>query len=277
MKNFKKILAVLLAVIIACGLFAACSNSAKDNTKDTSSTQAPAASDSAYDNVVKKGKLVVGITEYEPMDYKDKDTKEWIGFDADFAKAVAKKMGVEVEFVVIDWNKKFVELESGTIDCIWNGMTISDSVKTNCDISKPYAGNSQVVVMKKDKLDSYKDAASLKDITIAVEKGSAGETEAKKLTKNIVSLTGQADAIKEVKSGTSDACIIDSTMANAMTADGKDFDDLGYTISLTTEEYGIGFKKGSDMPEKINAIIDELKADGTLQALSDKYYVDLAK
>lgn len=276
MKNLKKVLAVMLAVVIACGLFAACSNSAKDDAKSESKTDAPAASESAYDNVVKKGKLVVGITEYEPMDYKDKDGK-WIGFDADFANAVAKKMGVEVEFIVIDWNKKFVELESGTIDCIWNGMTISDSVTTNCDISKPYAGNSQVVVMKKDKLASYKDAASLKDITIAVEKGSAGEAEAKKLTKNIVSLTGQADAIKEVKAGTSDACIIDSTMANAMTADGKDFDDLGYTISLTTEEYGIGFKKGSDMPEKINAIIDELKADGTLKALSDKYYVDLAK
>lgn len=276
MKNLKKVLAVMLAVVIACGLFAACSNSAKDDAKSESKTDAPAASESAYDNVVKKGKLVVGITEYEPMDYKDKDGK-WIGFDADFANAVAKKMGVEVEFIVIDWNKKFVELESGTIDCIWNGMTISDSVTTNCDISKPYAGNSQVVVMKKDKLASYKDAASLKDITIAVEKGSAGEAEAKKLTKNIVSLTGQADAIKEVKAGTSDACIIDSTMANAMTADGKDFDDLGYTISLTTEEYGIGFKKGSDMPEKINAIIEELKADGTLKALSDKYYVDLAK
>lgn len=276
MKNLKKVLAVMLAVVIACGLFAACSNSAKDDAKSESKTDAPAASESAYDNVVKKGKLVVGITEYEPMDYKDKDGK-WIGFDADFANAVAKKMGVEVEFIVIDWNKKFVELESGTIDCIWNGMTISDSVTTNCDISKPYAGNSQVVVMKKDKLASYKDTASLKDITIAVEKGSAGEAEAKKLTKNIVSLTGQADAIKEVKAGTSDACIIDSTMANAMTADGKDFDDLGYTISLTTEEYGIGFKKGSDMPEKINAIIEELKADGTLKALSDKYYVDLAK
>ena len=276
MKNLKKVLAVMLAVVIACGLFAACSNSAKDDAKSESKTDAPAASESAYDNVVKKGKLVVGITEYEPMDYKDKDGK-WIGFDADFANAVAKKMGVEVEFIVIDWNKKFLELETGAIDCIWNGMTISDSVTTNCDISKPYAGNSQVVVMKKDKLASYKDAASLKDITIAVEKGSAGEAEAKKLTKNIVSLTGQADAIKEVKAGTSDACIIDSTMANAMTADGKDFDDLGYTISLTTEEYGIGFKKGSDMPEKINAIIEELKADGTLKALSDKYYVDLAK
>lgn len=277
MKNLKKVLAVMLAVIIACGLFAACSNSAKDDAKSESKTDAPAASESAYDNVVKKGKLVVGITDYEPMDYQDKQTKEWIGFDADFAKAAAKKMGVEVEFVVINWDNKFMELNSGSIDCIWNGMTISDSVTTNCDISKPYAGNSQVVVMKKEKLDSYKDAASLKDITIAVEKGSAGETEAKKLTKNVVSLANQADAIKEVKSGTSDACIIDSTMANAMTADGKDFDDLGYTISLTTEEYGIGFKKGSDMPEKINAIIDELKADGTLQALSDKYYVDLAK
>lgn len=275
MKNLKKILAVMLAVIIACGLFAACSNSAKDD-KTTTAAKDNTATVSQYDDVVKKGKLVVGVTDYEPIDYKDKNGK-WIGFDADFARAVAEKMGVEVEFVAIDWDNKFIELNSGAIDCIWNGMTISDSVKKNCDVSKPYAENSQVIVMKKDKLDSFKDTASMKDLTIAVEKGSAGETEAKKITSNVISLKAQSDAIKEVKTGTSDACIIDSTMANSMTADGKDFDDLGYTISLTTEQYGIGFKKGSDMTEKINAIIEEVKAEGTLKKLSDQYYINLAE
>lgn len=114
-----------------------------------------------YDDIVKKGKLVVGVTDYEPIDYKD-ENGEWTGFDADFARAVAEKMGVEVEFVEINWDNKFVELSSGTIDCIWNGMTVSDSVKTNCDISKAYAGNSQVVVMKKDKLADYSTVESLK-------------------------------------------------------------------------------------------------------------------
>lgn len=277
MKNLKKVLAVVLAAIIVCLSFAACSNAAKKDDDQTSdATSNNTASVSQYDEVIKKGKLVVGVTDYEPIDYKDKDGK-WIGFDADFARAVAEKMGVEVEFVAIDWDNKFIELNSGTIDCIWNGMTITDSVKTNCDVSVPYAENSQVIVMKKDKLDSFKDTASMKDLTIAVEKGSAGEAEAKKITSNIVALKAQSDAIKEVKTGTSDACIIDSTMANSMTADGKDFDDLGYAISLTTEQYGIGFKKGSDMTEKINAIIEEVKADGTLQKISDEYFVNLAK
>ena len=260
---------------MVCVSFAACSKS--NDTADTTAADNTEATASAYDAIVAKGTLVVGVTNYEPMDYKDAKTGEWTGFDAEFATAVAEKMGVKVEFVEINWDNKFIELNSGTIDCIWNGMTITDSVKTNCDVSNPYAENSQVVVMKKDKLDSYKTTDSLKDIAIAVEKGSAGEAEAKKLTSNVISLTAQSDALKEVKSGTADACIIDSTMANSMTADGKDFDDLGYTLKLTTEQYGIGFKKGTDMAEKINPMIDELKADGTLQKLSDKYYINLAE
>lgn len=275
MKKAKKILAVILAVLMVCVSFAACSKS--NDAADTTAADNTEATASAYDAIVAKGTLVVGITNYEPMDYKDAKTGEWTGFDAEFATAVAEKMGVKVEFVEINWDNKFIELNSGTIDCIWNGMTITDSVKTNCDVSNPYAENSQVVVMKKDKLDSYKTTDSLKDIAIAVEKGSAGEAEAKKLTSNVISLTAQSDALKEVKSGTADACIIDSTMANSMTADGKDFDDLGYTLKLTTEQYGIGFKKGTDMAEKINPMIDELKADGTLQKLSDKYYINLAE
>lgn len=254
MKMTKKIIALVLAVLTVCFAFAACSGQKAEE----------------------KPKLTVGITNYEPMDYKAEDGS-WTGFDAEFATAVAEKLGYEVAFVEIDWDNKFVELNSGTIDCIWNGMTISDSVIQNCDVSKPYAANSQVVVMKKSVLANYADAASLKDVTIAVEKGSAGEAEAKKLTKNVISLKGQSDALKEVKAGTADACIIDSTMANSMTKDGSDFADLGYTLKLTTEQYGIGFKKGSELTEKVNAQIDEMMKDGTLKGLSDKYGVDLAE
>ena len=245
MKNLKKVIAVLLAVVTVAFAFAACSGSKTDK------------STSDYDKVVKSGKIVVGVTVYEPMDYKDKDGN-WTGFDAELAEAVAKKMGVKAEFVAINWDNRFTELASGTVDCLWNGMTIDDSVKANCSLSNPYATNSQVVVMKKDKLAKYKDAASMSELNIAVEKGSAGEKEAQKISKNVL-------------------CIIDSTMANAMTADGKDFSDLGYTVSLTTEQYGIGFRKDSDMASKINAYLDELKKDGTLQKLSEKYGVNLAK
>ena len=279
----KKLLSVLLAIaMVACVVagFAGCSKSnggdAESSSSSSESTSAKTVAD--LDKVKDANKLVIGITDYEPIDYKDKDGK-WIGFDADLARAVAEKMGIDVEFVVINWDNKFIELNSGAIDCIWNGMTVSDSVKTNCDISDAYAGNSQVVVMKEDALSKYADADAIKaaDLTIAAEKGSAGETEAKKLSSNVVSLSAQSDALKEVKSGTADACIIDSTMANSMTKDGTDFANLGYSVSLTTEEYAVGFRKGSDLTAEVNRLLAELKEDGTMDKLSAQYGVDLAK
>lgn len=279
----KKLLSVLLAIaMVACVVagFAGCSKSnggdAESSSSSSESTSAKTVAD--LDKVKDANKLVIGITDYEPIDYKDKDGK-WIGFDADLARAVAEKMGIDVEFVVINWDNKFIELNSGSIDCIWNGMTVSDSVKTNCDISDAYAGNSQVVVMKEDALSKYANVDAIKaaDLTIAVEKGSAGEAEAKKLSSNVVSLSAQSDALKEVKSGTADACIIDSTMANSMTKDGTDFANLGYSVSLTTEEYAVGFRKGSDLTAEVNRLLSELKEDGTMDKISAKYGVDLAK
>ena len=186
----------------------------------TLSESAPAEEEEAIlkdvDEIKAKGKMVIGITDYKPMNYKD-DKGNWTGFDTEFALAVCEKLGVEAEFVEIDWDNKFFALESKAIDCIWNGMTISDEVLKNTSCSKAYVKNAQVVVMNESKAKEYKDAKSMKDLTFAVESGSAGATAAKDNGfENVVEAGTQTDAYLEVTSGSCDACIIDLTMANAM-------------------------------------------------------------
>ncbi len=275
MKNIKKILAVLLAVLVAVFSFAACSNSneADDTSKDSNTS---AATESDFDAIVAKGKLVVGITNFAPMDYKD-EQGNWIGFDADLGKAVAEKMGVDIEFVEIDWDNKFLELETGSIDCIWNGMTITDEVKQNSSVSKAYAMNQQIVVTKSDIAGKLKTVDDLKDLTFAVENGSAGQSAAEDNKLNATGVNTQSDALLEVASGSADACIIDSTMAAAMTGEGTDYADLTTSVVLVDEQYGISFRKDSDMTEKMNAYLEEFKADGTLEKLSKQYSVQLAE
>ena len=239
------------------------------NTDDTANT------DSDVDYIKNKGKLVVGVTIYEPMNYKD-DNDEWTGFDTEFALAVAEKMGVDCEFVVIDWDNKSFELESKSIDLVWNGMTLSDKVKASMDCSDPYVLNAQVVVVDAAKAADYKDIASVKELKFAVEAGSAGEQCAVDNGFDHTSLTAQSDALLEVSSGAADACIIDITMANAMTGEGTNYEDLGIAFSLNEEEYGIGCRKGSDMVEALNGYIKSMKEDGTLTALATKYNLTLA-
>ncbi len=222
-------------------------------------------------------KLVIGYTVYEPMNYMDEDGK-LTGFDTEFAEAVCEKLGVTPEFVEINWDTKFVTLDANQIDCIWNGMTISDEVKANCDVSKAYVKNAQVVVMAKDKIADYADVESLKGLKFSAEAGSAGEEAIKSngLDASYSPVAAQTDALMAVMGGQADACVIDITMAKSMTAEGTSYDKLGYSIELTSEEYGIGFRKGDELAAKVNAIIDELKADGTLDALAEKYELNLA-
>ena len=258
----KKIFAMLLTVVLVLSLFAGCGSSGD--------------SDLAY--IKDKGKLIVGITDYAPMDYKD-ENGEWTGFDAEFARLVAKELGVDVEFFLIaDWSKKVFELDSKNIDCIWNGMTINEELLSICSVSDPYVINAQVVVMKADAIANYPDAASLVDLKFAAENGSAGQTAAQDIgVKDIVAVQDQAAALMEVAAGTADACVIDITMAYAMTGEGTSYDDLGVGLTLTSEEYGIGFRKGSDVTAKVNEIMKKFMEDGTLDALAQKYNLTLAK
>ena len=233
--------------------------------------------DTDLDYVQKKGTLIVGITDYEPMDYKDANG-EWTGFDAEFARAVAAKLGVEAQFIEIDWDNKFFELESKAIDCIWNGMTITDEVKLNASVSNPYVKNAQVVVMNKQYAPGYDAVELLRTLSIAVEAGSAGEAEVKALDMDdYTAVQSQSSALMEVAAGTCDACIIDITMANAMTGEGTGYPDLAIAQELSTEEYGIGFRKDSDLTAKVNEIMQSMMTDGTLDALAEKYSLTLVK
>ena len=257
----KKLITVSLSLAMALSL-AACGGSGKSADKDQT--------DMEY--VKEKGTLVVGITEFEPMDYKD-GNGDWIGFDADMAKAFAKSLGVDVEFVEIDWDNKALELDGKTIDCVWNGMTLTDEVTSAMDCSNAYCNNAQVVIVPADKADKYQTVDSLSDLTFAVEAGSAGETEAKALNLNCTPVKSQADTLMEVAAGTSDAAVIDLLMAGAMIGEGTGYENLTHTVELNSEEYGVGFRKGSDLAVALNEFFAASYEDGTMMKIAEQYGV----
>ena len=271
----------LLALVLAAGMvasMAACGNtnsngSASVDNKDASATAENTDSDLAY--VKDKGTLVVGITDFEPMDYQD-ENGNWIGFDADLASAFAESLGVDVEFVEIDWDNKILELDGKTIDCVWNGMTLTNEVTSSMSCTNAYCNNAQVVVVPSSEADKYQDTDSLKDLTFAVESGSAGEAQANELGLNYTAVTAQSDALMEVAAGTSDAAIIDSLMAGAMVGEGTGYANLTYTIGLNDEEYGVGFRKGSDLTEELNNFFKSSYADGSMEQIAEKYGVQAA-
>ena len=235
-----------------------------------SSAAADADSDMAY--VKDKGTLVVGMTDFAPMDYRD-DNGEWIGFDADMAKAFAKYLGVDVEFLEINWDNKLMELDTKGVDVVWNGMTITDEVKNGASVSEPYCNNGQVVVVPADKAADYQTVDSLSGLNFAVENGSAGAEQLDALGIPYVAKTTQADALMEVASGASDACVIDLLMAGAMIGEGTSYPDLTYTVQLNSEEYGVAFRKGSDLTDAFNTFWKEAYDDGTVMETATTYGV----
>ena len=228
--------------------------------------EAPTGSDLDY--IKQKGTLVVGITDFAPMDYQDADGS-WIGFDADLAKAFAESLGVEVQFQTIEWDNKVMELDGKTIDVVWNGMTLTDEVTSSMACSNAYCNNAQVVILPADKAADYSTTDSLSVLRFAVESGSAGMAQAEEKGLTYTDVVDQATALLEVKSGTADAAIIDSLMAGAMVGEGTNYADLAIGPVLnaeTGEQYGVGFRKDSDAAEKVNEAMQALIEDGTLRA-----------
>lgn len=274
MKNMKKGLSLALALIMmlalaSCGGAGTGTGSAA-NSADTSAPKEDVESDLAY--VKEKGKLIVGITNFEPMDYKDKDGN-WIGFDADLATAYAKSIGVDVQFIEIDWDNKIMELKAKSIDCVWNGMTLTDEVKNSMATTNAYCENAQVVVVPDDVADKYQTADSLSDLSFAVESGSAGEKEATNLNLKTTAVSTQADAVMEVASGSSDACVIDLMMAAVMVGEGSSYPKLTHTVKLNSEEYGVGFRPGSDLADSLNEFFASAYKDGSMKEIAETYKV----
>ena len=278
----KRLVSAFLAGAMALSL-AACGGAASTSTVASSAASGSAAASAAetaasdLDYIKEKGKMVIGYTVYEPMNYTDADGN-FTGFDTELATAVCEKLGVEPEFVEINWDTKVVELDAKSIDCIWNGMTLTDDIMANTATTKAYAKNAQVVVVK-DGTD-YSSTADLVGKTVVAEAGSAGEAaiegDENLAQADYVSKSVQTDCLMEVAAGTADAAVLDLTLANAMIGEGTDYVSLKIVDELNAEEYGVAFRKGSDTAAAVDAVFDELKADGTMQALADKYDLALA-
>ena len=228
-------------------------------------------SDQAY--IENNGEMIIGYTLFAPIAYEENG--ELIGFDIDLAKAVAADLGINVKFQLINWDTKEVELNAKNIDLIWNGMTLTEDRKTSMECSIPYLNNRQVAVIRKADAAKYTTKESMASAKFTAEKGSAGAsivaTEFANSTYN--GLNSQAEALLDVKSGTSDIVIIDSVMAGFYCSQ-PDYADLQMVTSVEfdTEQYAIAARKGdTKFIEKINASLKKLKENGTVATIAAKY------
>ena len=265
----KKLLALVLAVMMMAGLI----------------TGIAAAEESDWDYISGKGEMVVGMTLFAPMNYYEGD--EFVGFDTELTKAVGEKLGVNIKFIEINWDSKEIELNSKNIDCIWNGMCITPERKENMSMSNAYLYNTQAIVAKTDRMSDL--LANMEGVNVVAEQGSTGEgkllgtieddetvvVSAKEFfaKSNYVAVDSMAKALMEVKSGTADVALVDSVCALAMVGEGTDYADMSVNLdnNFGLQEYGIAFRKGSDVTEKVNQIIIELTKDGTVAEIAGRY------
>lgn len=256
---FKKLLSVLLVLAMVAG----------------SAMAVVEESDLHY--VQGKGTLVIGYTVYEPMNYTD-ENGVFTGFDTELAKAVCELLGLDPEFVEINWDTKEIELAAKSIDCIWNGLTITQERQANMEITKPYVKNAQVVVMKAG--SDYKDTASLVGKTVVAEASSVGEAAIKEdaglMQAEYIAKDVQTACLMEVAAGTADAAVLDITLAKAMIGEGTDYAALVIVDELAEEDYGVAFRKGSDLAESVNQAFDTLKENGKLDELAVQFELNLA-
>ncbi len=224
--------------------------------------------------VKEKGVLTIGVTDFPPMGYLDNG--ETVGFDIDLAKLVAEKLGVELEIKYIDWESKLFELESYAIDCIWNGMTITDERKLQMTFSRKYLDNNLIILTLAD--SSIDTLADLSGKVVGVESGSSGELAVTKNTSVANSITRldlfgtSSEALMALQGGSIDAMVVDEIYARYYLLDNSTQYELGTEI-VGVEEYGIGFRLPDvTLCNEIDAIIDELALEGKISIISNKWF-----
>ena len=286
----KKVLLIALAAILVIGVFAGCAPAAPADSADQASVSPSASSgasadasesaagdvDDSLQKILDKGEFVMGFDEnFPPMGYKD-ENGELTGFDVELAQEVAKHMNINVKLQPINWKAKEMELNSGNVDVLWNGFTITDERKEALLMSDPYMQNEQVVVVTKD--SPIKKLADLAGKKLAVQDGSSAQAaiaDNPELAASIgeqVNFTDNVMAMMDVYSGNTDALAVDSIVADYYLAK----DPGKYVIleeTLAPEEYGIGFRKGEEA--FMNAVMDALKnmkEDGTAAQISEKWF-----
>ena len=259
----KKRIALLLAAMMLLAVLSGCAG------KEKTASSGPAAGQSDLEYVQAKGTLVVGGTEFAPIQYREGD--EWKGFDYELVSGFAKTLGVTMEFVEINWNDRVKLLENGSIDCIWNGMTMTEEMQNALSCTNPYLSNGQVVVFRAKDVALYPTMASCNHLLFAVESGSTGETLLKGLKYRYAAFDSQLTALRRVSSKQADATVIDIVMATYYTGEGQEFSDLDFSLMLNDEKTCAGFRKDSDLTEKANEYLRARYEDGTIQALANQY------
>ena len=283
----KKFIAMLLCAVMCVSTLAGCGSST-GNEADSSEAQATeaVAAESDWEEISAKGEMTIGMTLFAPMNYYD-EYNNFVGFDTELANAVGEKLGIKINFIEINWDSKEIELNSKNIDCIWNGMCITEERKQNMSISEPYLYNTQAIVMKADREDEIMSDVS--GLTVTAEQGSTGEgkidgsiedDETVEVSDkeyfanaNYVASDSMAKALMEVNSGTADLAVVDSVCALAMVGPGTDYEDLVVNLdnNFGQQEYGIAFRKGSDLTEKVDEAINELYEEGKVDEIAAKY------
>ena len=260
----KKILTLILTVVVALGACVGLTACGKQK----------------YANV-RPNVISVGYTDYAPMNYKD-DKGVLIGFDTELALMVFNALGYEVNFKPIDWGQKYTELNGKNIDCIWNGFTANsvdsdDGVARSekVDFSMYYMQNAQCIV-KKATTANVASWADLAGKAIAYEAGSAADSLVSSELENVQvskkDVASQMDAIREVNMGTADYAVVDVLLAEQICGKG-DYVNLNQNegIEIGIEYYAIGFRKGSELTEKVNVMLKAFMETGQLKALAEKY------